>query len=297
MTNSKINSNNATNSSGGGVYNNLGNIYVNYWDAANPTQGTNLTVRGETTPSEFNNNTAGRNGGGLNTHRGRIYMRGQTTSKEITISGNTAGNGGNKGSGGGVFCMGDGSDPTAEQIRLFNVNLIGNKAYGKGTTTTGDETVTNGSGGGIYLQYGGINLTKVKMQGNYARQNGGGLNNHNGVINVRGCTIGGDNYYDSGAALEGNKADSCGGGVYTQLGDINITKKWRIGFTTGYDFVQKSLSYTSIDIYRDMHCWEMSFNWIPVGYRKGWSFTINVKSSTLRDVLKYKKERDFRDNL
>ena len=80
-------------------------------------------------------------------------------------------------------------------------------------------------------------------------------------------------------------------------GDINITKKWRFGFTTGYDFVQKSLSYTSLDFYRDMHCWEMSFNWIPVGYRKGWSFTINVKSSTLRDVLKYKKERDFRDNL
>ncbi len=80
-------------------------------------------------------------------------------------------------------------------------------------------------------------------------------------------------------------------------GDINITKKWRVGFTTGYDFVQKSLSYTSLDIYRDMHCWEMSFNWIPIGYRKGWSFTINVKSSTLRDVLKYKKEQDFRNNL
>ena len=80
-------------------------------------------------------------------------------------------------------------------------------------------------------------------------------------------------------------------------GDINITKKWRVGFTTGYDFVQKSLSYTSLDFHRDMHCWEMSFNWIPVGYRKGWSFTINVKSSTLRDVLKYKKEMDFRDNL
>ena len=49
------------------------------------------------------------------------------------------------------------------------------------------------------------------------------------------------------------------------------------------------------DIHRDMHCWEMSFNWIPIGYRKGWSFSINVKSSTLRDVLKYKKEKDFRD--
>ncbi len=249
LTNSKINNNQATDSCGGGVYNHLGNIYVNYWDAADPTQGTNLTVRGETTPSEFNNNTAGRNGGGINTHRGRIYMRGQTTDKEITISGNTTG-GVNKGSGGGVFCMGDGSDATAEQIRLFNVNLIGNKAYGKGTTTTTTtittiditpnpedpenptidtitttttNTVTNGSGGGIYLQYGGINLTKVKMQGNYAQQNGGGLNNHNGVINVRGCTIGGDTYYNNGEALEGNKADSCGGGVYTQLGDITIT--------------------------------------------------------------------------
>ena len=78
-------------------------------------------------------------------------------------------------------------------------------------------------------------------------------------------------------------------------GDINITKKWRVGFTTGYDFVQKALSYTSIDIYRDMHCWEMSFNWVPMGYRKGWKFTINVKSSALRDVLKLNLHNDFRN--
>ena len=80
-------------------------------------------------------------------------------------------------------------------------------------------------------------------------------------------------------------------------GDINITKKWRVGFATGYDFVQKALSYTSIDIYRDMHCWEMSFNWIPLGYRKGWKFTINVKSSALRDVLKLNLHNDFRNNM
>lgn len=78
-------------------------------------------------------------------------------------------------------------------------------------------------------------------------------------------------------------------------GDINITKKWKIGFTTGYDFTQKDLSYTSIDIYRDLHCWEMRFNWIPFGNRKGWSFTINVKASVLQD-LKYNMKRDFREN-
>lgn len=80
-------------------------------------------------------------------------------------------------------------------------------------------------------------------------------------------------------------------------GEIYITRKWRVGFTTGYDFVNKSMSYTSIDIYRDMHCWEMSFNWVPFGYRKGWSFTLNVKASVLRDVLKIPIHSDYRDNL
>lgn len=78
-------------------------------------------------------------------------------------------------------------------------------------------------------------------------------------------------------------------------GDVNITKKWKIGFTTGYDFAQKDFSYTSIDIYRDLHCWEMRFNWIPFGNRRGWSFTINVKASVLQD-LKYNMKRDFREN-
>ena len=79
-------------------------------------------------------------------------------------------------------------------------------------------------------------------------------------------------------------------------GDFNVTKKWKIGFTTGYDFQQKKFSYTSIDIYRDLHCWEMRFNWIPFGYRRGFSFTINVKASVLQD-LKWNKKKDFRENL
>ena len=79
------------------------------------------------------------------------------------------------------------------------------------------------------------------------------------------------------------------------MGDFNITKKWKIGFTTGYDFVAKTLSYTSLDIYRDLHCWEMRFNWIPFGLRRGWSFTINVKAAVLQD-LKYNKKHDFREN-
>ena len=79
-------------------------------------------------------------------------------------------------------------------------------------------------------------------------------------------------------------------------GEFNITKKWKVGFTTGYDFTNKALSYTSLDIYRDLHCWEMRFNWIPFGARRGWSFTLNVKASVLQD-LKIPLKHDFRENL
>ena len=78
-------------------------------------------------------------------------------------------------------------------------------------------------------------------------------------------------------------------------GNVSITPKWKIGFMTGWDFEASDLSYTSISIYRDLHCWEMRFNWIPTGYQQSWNFTINAKASLLQD-LKLNKKKDFRDN-
>lgn len=78
-------------------------------------------------------------------------------------------------------------------------------------------------------------------------------------------------------------------------GNISLTEKWKINFRSGYDFKLKKLSYTSLDIYRDLHCWEMSFSWIPFGYRQSYVFKINVKSSTLKD-LKFDKKKDYFDN-
>ena len=72
-------------------------------------------------------------------------------------------------------------------------------------------------------------------------------------------------------------------------------KNWKIAFTTGFDFETKKMSYTSIDIYRDLHCWEMRFNWVPFGYYKSWNFTINVKAGMLQD-LKYNMRNSYQDN-
>ena len=72
-------------------------------------------------------------------------------------------------------------------------------------------------------------------------------------------------------------------------GTVNFTKNWRIGFNVNYDISNKEISYTSLDIYRDLHCWEMKLGWIPFGPRQSYNFQINVKSSILQD-LRYKKQ-------
>lgn len=77
-------------------------------------------------------------------------------------------------------------------------------------------------------------------------------------------------------------------------GQLNITPKWKISLNTGWDFVHNQLSYTSIDVYRDLHCWEMRFGWVPKGAQQSWNFSINVKASILQD-LKLNKKKDFRD--
>ena len=67
-------------------------------------------------------------------------------------------------------------------------------------------------------------------------------------------------------------------------GDVSLTQKWKIGFSSGYDFQQHDLSYTSLGIYRDLHCWEMDIQWIPLGPRQSYTFTIKVKSAMLQDL-------------
>ena len=75
-------------------------------------------------------------------------------------------------------------------------------------------------------------------------------------------------------------------------GDIKITDKWKFNFQSGYDFDTKKLTYSSINIYRDLHCWEMILNLIPIGYHRSYTFTIRVKAAILQD-LKLERKRDW----
>ena len=77
-------------------------------------------------------------------------------------------------------------------------------------------------------------------------------------------------------------------------GNVTFTKNMTATVTTGYDFDYKKITMTNIGIQRDLHCWTMSFNWVPNGSMQRWDFTIRAKASILRD-LKYDRRKDFRD--
>jgi lipopolysaccharide assembly outer membrane protein LptD (OstA) len=78
-------------------------------------------------------------------------------------------------------------------------------------------------------------------------------------------------------------------------GDISLTQKWKIGGQMNYDLELKKISYTTLSVYRDLHCWEMRFSVVPFGPRTSYSFTIQAKGSLLRD-LKYEKKTHWFDN-
>jgi len=79
-------------------------------------------------------------------------------------------------------------------------------------------------------------------------------------------------------------------------GNINLTDKWKINFNAHYDITEDKLSATRIGIQRDLHCWSMNFNWVPVGYRKSYRFEISVNKAILQD-LKYEKHKSWTDYL
>ena len=77
---------------------------------------------------------------------------------------------------------------------------------------------------------------------------------------------------------------------------MRLTPKTMITMTSGYDFTTRKMSMTSIAITRDLHCWQMSFSWIPFGFHRSWSFNIGVKAASLQD-LKYDKSQSMYDNM
>jgi hypothetical protein len=79
-------------------------------------------------------------------------------------------------------------------------------------------------------------------------------------------------------------------------GDLSVSEKWKITYSTGYDFRAKQFTQTNLGISRELHCWQMNLNWVPFGRFTSYNFTIAVKASVLQD-LKLERRKPFFDNL
>jgi hypothetical protein len=76
-------------------------------------------------------------------------------------------------------------------------------------------------------------------------------------------------------------------------GSIQLTPNWQIDVgSIGYDFTSKRVTYPYLGFSRDIHCWEMGFNWAPV--RNTYSFFLRVKPGTM-DFLKIPYQRNNAD--
>lgn len=73
-----------------------------------------------------------------------------------------------------------------------------------------------------------------------------------------------------------------------------LTPRWSFDISHYFDMDRKIAQNASVSIIRDLHCWEASFTWSPVGYSPGYFLRIGLKSPQLRDV---KIERNRGGNL
>jgi len=73
-------------------------------------------------------------------------------------------------------------------------------------------------------------------------------------------------------------------------GNIELSDKWKVGISTGYDFVQKGVTFTQLRFERDLLSWRMDFSWVPYGVNTHWGFFIGIKSSMLQDI-KWEKRK------
>ncbi|GAB3306162.1 putative LPS assembly protein LptD [Hymenobacter tenuis] len=75
-------------------------------------------------------------------------------------------------------------------------------------------------------------------------------------------------------------------------GSVKLTETMRFGFSTNYDFANQTMAFTTLDVTKDLHCWQITGNWRPFGQTRGYFVTIAAKSSLLQD-LKLSRNRTF----
>ncbi len=67
-------------------------------------------------------------------------------------------------------------------------------------------------------------------------------------------------------------------------GDVQLSPRWDVGISSGYDFVNQGFAQTQLRFRRNLKSFDLRFNWVPFGRNERWDFFIGISSSILSDL-------------
>ena len=75
-------------------------------------------------------------------------------------------------------------------------------------------------------------------------------------------------------------------------GSIKLASNWNISASSGWDFNRHKISMTTVNISRDMHCFNMTCG-LVFGTFTSYNITLRANASVLTDALKYDKKSSY----
>ena len=79
-------------------------------------------------------------------------------------------------------------------------------------------------------------------------------------------------------------------------GSIRPAAGWNINFSSGYDFNEHDISMTTVNLSRDMHCFNISAGFV-FGTYTSYHITLRANAATLTDALKYEKKSSYSSSI
>ena len=80
-------------------------------------------------------------------------------------------------------------------------------------------------------------------------------------------------------------------------GNVKLTPRLSIQASSGFDFMAMKFTSTQFSATYDLHCFNISVSWVPMGMYKSYSFRIAANAAALADLLRFKKSDSYMDNI
>ena len=173
-------------------------------------------------------------------------------------------------------------------FRLTRASLTANYSLSS-RDLSGESSENSGNGNQITPDVLGKNLNPANS---LASNSSSSQNNEEEITELYKSTIPWNLNFAYSAAYTNTGTGNAGIQSHSLMfgGDFELTPKWKVGFSSGYDIASGGFSFTRMNFSRDLDSWKMTFNWVPFGNNQSYVFFIGVKSGILND-LKYEQNK------